>query len=141
METVFEDTIVLGEGITIGELDVSSLQGRIDDVILFNGLGTQALLSLPASERLGALSNLYLDEEGSTDLWTGNANEDGWYWYPIDPSPPHIQNGEYQQVWDETVLLGNDNYTFEIVGSDGAVKSSEEALEYYYDGNNNWSPE
>ena len=141
METVFENTIVLGEGIKIDDLDVSSLQGRIDDVILFNGLGAQALLSLPTSDRLDELSSLYLDEDGSTDLWTGNANEDGWYWYPIDPSPPHIQNGEYQQLWDETVLLGNDNYTFEIVGDDGVVKSSEEALKYYYEGNNSWSPE
>lgn len=148
MDNIFEDSIVFGQGLSVlsssaslEALNIPDLRARIDDVFLFNGVGGQALLSLPASERLNTLSGLYLDEDGSTDLWAGNANEDGWYWYPVDPSPPHIQNGVYQQLWDETVVLGNYNYTLEIVGDDGAVKSSEEALEYYYDGNNSWSPE
>jgi hypothetical protein len=141
METVFEETIVFGVGLEVDDLEVSSLQLRIDDLLLFNGLGTQSLLSLNASDRLDKLSSLYMDQDGTTDLWPGNENEDGWYWYPVDPSPPHIQNGEYQQVWDETVVLGNDNYTLEIIGSDGAVKSSAEALDYYYEGNTNWSAE
>ncbi len=145
MDFVPTDTFQFGAGSTVSgvqELAVSPLRSRVDDIILINETGVDAIVAendpIVESDRI---RSLYTFEDPQMDL-DSSVIDDGWHWFPIDPSEAKLDSADFESLIDETVEQNGVSYTLYMLPSDStrAEITSQGALEYYFRENTSWNP-